>query len=208
MIATTDTQQKKKSSSQKASGAHGKRRRGKNVRKGRRRRGRVRSEFEHRVIDVRRVARVVRGGRRFSFSVVVIAGDRKGRVGVGVGKALDTASAIDKALRDAKAHMLRLTLTKEFSIPHEVEAKYSSAHIRIYPAPGKGGITAGGAVRNVLELAGVKGVGAKIVSRSKNKLNNSRATLKALKKLQQKRNGKNQGTKVQSKDQKSKNEKQ
>jgi len=158
-------------------------RRTKNTRKGKRRRERPRSEFEHRVIDVRRVARVMAGGRRFSFSVVVIAGDRKGRVGVGIGKAGDTASAIDKALRRAKKDMVTLRLTKEYSIPHEVRAKYSSALVHLFPSPGKGGVTAGGAVRNVLEIAGVKSVGGKILSRSKNKLNNTRATLLALKKL-------------------------
>jgi len=157
--------------------------RARNTRKSKRRRERVRPEFEHRVIDVRRVARVMAGGRRFSFSVVVAAGDRKGRVGVGIGKASDTASAIDKALRSAKGHMLTLKLTSDYSIPHEVEAKYASATVRVFPARGKGGITAGGAVRSVLELAGVRGVGAKILSRSKNKLNNAQATIVALKQL-------------------------
>jgi len=163
-----------------------KRHRGRGSKKDKRRRERVRPEFEHRVIDVRRVARVMKGGRRFSFSVVVVAGDRKGRVGAGVGKASDTANAIDKGLRDAKKSMITLNLTKEQSIPHEVEAKYASAVVKIFPAPGKGGAIAGGAVRSVLELAGVRSVGAKIISRSKNKLNNTKATLKALKKLQNK----------------------
>jgi len=158
-------------------------RRAKNMRKRSRRRERPRSEFEHRVIGIRRVARVMAGGRRFSFSVTVIAGDRKGRVGVGIGKAGDTATAIDKALRNAKHNMIRLNLTDAMSIPHEVEAKYTSAVVKIFPAPGKGGITAGGAVRSVLELAGVREVGAKILSRSKNKLNNARAAVRALDQL-------------------------
>lgn len=158
-------------------------RRGRHVKKDRRRRERTRSEFEHRVIDVRRVARVVSGGRRFSFSVIVVAGDRKGRVGVGIGKAGDTAIAIDKALRDAKRRMLTLNLTHEHAVPHEVRAKYASAVVRIFPAPGKGGAIAGGAVRNVLELAGVRSTGAKILSRSKNKLNNARAAMRALAQL-------------------------
>lgn len=164
-------------------GVAGRRPRPKNRRKNKRRRGRVRSEFDHRVVDIRRVARVMAGGRRFSFSATLIAGDRKGRVGVGVGKALDTATAIDKALRNAKRNMYELKLTKEKSIPHEVEAKYTSARVVLFPTPGKGGITAGGSVRTVLELAGVKDVGAKILSRSKNKMNNARATIQALKKL-------------------------
>lgn len=161
----------------------GRGRRTKNVRKRSRRRERPRSEFEHQVIDIRRVARVMAGGRRFSFSVTVVAGDRKGRVGVGVGKAGDTATAIDKSLRDAKKNIKKLNLTDTMSIAHKIQAKYSSAVIQIFPAPGKGGITAGGAVRNVLELAGVREVGAKIISRSKNKLNNARAAICALEQL-------------------------
>lgn len=163
--------------------ASGKRARTKNRRKSKGRRGRPRSEFDHRVVDIRRVARVMAGGRRFSFSATLIAGDRKGRVGVGVGKALDTATAIDKAIRNAKRNMCEPKLTKDMSIPHEVEAKYTSAKIILFPTPGKGGITAGGSVRTVLELAGIKDVGAKILSRSKNKMNNARAAIEALKKL-------------------------
>jgi len=147
------------------------------------RRARVKSEFDHRVADIRRVTRVVAGGRRFSFSVVVVAGDRRGRVGVGIGKAGDTALAIDKAVRDAKKKMLTISLTKTKSIQHEVGAKYASAVVKIFPAPGKGGLTAGSVVRNVLELGGVKNVGAKIHSRTKNKLNIARATIKALEQL-------------------------
>jgi len=147
------------------------------------RRARPAPEFDHKVADIRRVTRVVAGGRRFSFSVTLIAGDRKGRVGVGVGKAGDTALAIEKALRQAKKSMYAVPRTKTYSIPHEVEAKYASAHVIIFPAPGKGGLTAGSATRSVLELAGVKDVGAKLLSRTKNKLNIARATIKALKKL-------------------------
>ena len=146
----------------------------------RRRRGRTKSEFDHRVIDIRRVTRVVAGGRRFSFSVVVVAGDRKGKVGVGIGKASDTALAIEKALRDAKKKMITLNLTDAKSLPHEVEAKYGSARVKIFPSPRKGGATAGGAVRNILELGGIKDIGAKILSRSKNKLNNAQAAIKAI----------------------------
>lgn len=179
MVETKDTT--KKSTMKRGRKTAG--RQTKNKRNRSRRKGRPRSEFEHRVIDIRRVARVMAGGRRFSFSATVVAGDRKGRVGVGVGKANDTALAIDKALRDAKSSMLRLNLTKEMSLPHEVHAKYASATVTIFPSPGKGGITAGGAVRSVLELAGVRDVGAKILSRSKNKINNARAAIHALKKL-------------------------
>ena len=144
--------------------------------------GRARPEFDQKMINIRRVARVVSGGRRFSFSVALIAGNRKGSVGVGIGKAGDTALAIDKAVRNAKKNMINVNLTKSMSIPHEVDAKYSSARIIIRPAPLRGTI-AGSAARNVIELAGIKDVSAKIMSVSKNKLNIARAAVAALKKV-------------------------
>lgn len=122
------------------------------------------------------------GGRRFSFSVSMVIGDKKGKVGVGVGKAGDTQLAIDKAIRDAKKHMVTIPMNKEQHIPHDVEAKYASSQVMIMPAPGRG-LVAGSSVRTVLELAGVKDVTAKLLSRSKNKLNNARATVAALKQL-------------------------
>ncbi len=140
---------------------------------------RARPEFEHKVINVRRVTRVVAGGRRFSFSVALVAGDRKGSVGVGIGKAGDTALAIEKAMRSAKRNMIRVKLTKTMSIPHDVKAKFSSARILMMPASGRG-IVAGSSVRNVLHLAGIKDVTAKILSGSKNKLNIARVAVKAL----------------------------
>jgi small subunit ribosomal protein S5 len=143
------------------------------------RRERAKPEFDHKVINVRRVARVVAGGRRFSFSVAIVAGDRKGKVGIGTGKANDTAMAIDKAMRVAKRTMVQLPLTKEGSIPYDVTAKYSSARVFLAPAKGRG-ITAGSSVRTVVELAGIKDVRAKILSGSKNRLNNAQAALKAL----------------------------
>jgi len=143
---------------------------------------RVKPEFEQKIIDIRRVTRVVAGGRRFSFSVAIIAGDQKGRVGVGIGKASDTALAIGKALRDAKKNMIKLNLTKDMSIPHDIEAKLGSARIIIMPAKGRG-LVAGSSVRIIMDLAGIKNVGAKVLSRSKNKLNIARATIKALKQL-------------------------
>ena len=143
---------------------------------------RAKPEFDQKMINIRRVARVVSGGRRFSFSVALITGNRKGSVGVGIGKAGDTALAIDKAVRNAKKNMIMVNLTKSMSIPHEVDAKYSSARIIIRPAPERG-TTAGSAVRNVIELAGIKDVSAKIMSVSKNKLNIARAAIAALKKV-------------------------
>lgn len=144
-----------------------------------RREARVRPEFDQKIISIRRVTRVVTGGRRFSFSVGIVIGDRKGRVGVGLGKAGDTPLAIDKAVRDARKNMIKINVTKTGSIPHEVDAKFSSSRVHIMRAPGKG-ILAGSSVRTVLEFAGVKEVSAKIFSRSKNKLNNANAAIKAL----------------------------
>ncbi len=147
-----------------------------------RREARVRPEFDQKIVSIRRVTRVVTGGRRFAFSVGIVIGDRKGRVGVGIGKAGDTPIAIDKAVRDARKNMIKVNLTKNGSIPHEVDAKFSSSRIVIMRAPGKG-ILAGSSVRTVLEFAGVKEVSAKIFSRSKNKINNAKAAVKALSQL-------------------------
>ncbi len=156
--------------------------RNKNPRKTNFRNARPKAEFEQKILNIRRVARVATGGRRFSFSVALVAGDKKGRVGVGLGKANDTSLAIDKALRDAKKNMITVNLTKTSSIAHEIGAKYCSACIVIRPALGRG-VVAGSAVRNVLELAGIKDVTAKIISGSKNKLNIARASINALAQL-------------------------
>jgi small subunit ribosomal protein S5 len=143
---------------------------------------RVRSEFDQSLITIRRVARVVAGGRRFSFSVAIIIGNKKGKVGVGLGKAGDTTQAIDKAVRHAKKNLITVSLTKDSSIAHEVSAKYTASRVSLMPAPGRG-LVAGSSVRPVLELAGITNVVAKIHSGSKNGLNNARATIEALRKL-------------------------
>lgn len=143
---------------------------------------RPKSEFDQRMINIRRVARVVAGGRRFSFSVSIILGNKKGKVGVGLGKAGDTTLAIEKAVRDAKKNMITVHLTKDNSIAHEVSAKYCAARVSMMPAHGRG-LVAGSSVRPVLELAGVTNTVAKIHSGSKNGLNNARAAVEALKKL-------------------------
>ena len=148
-----------------------------------RRDSRIKPEFDQKIISLRRVTRVVAGGRRFSFSVAVVAGNRKGTVGVGIGKASDTPLAIEKAFRSAKKNMITVNTTKNMSIPHDVEAKYSASRVIIMPAKGKG-ILAGSSVRTVLELAGLKEIGAKLLSRSKNATNNAEAAVKALKKLE------------------------
>lgn len=140
---------------------------------------RPRPEFDQKILSIRRVTRVVAGGRRFSFAVSIAIGDKKGSMGVGTGKAVDTALAINKAVKVAKKNMIKIGLNKEGSIKHGVKAKYGSAVIWIMPNRGRG-IVAGSAVRDIINLAGIKNVTAKIHSGSKNKLNIGRATIKAL----------------------------
>src|SRR3989344_5041263 len=154
----------------------------KNPRKPFMREPRVKPEFDQQIINIRRVTRVASGGRRFSFSVALVAGNRKGSVGVGTGKAGDTSIAIEKALKNAKKNIIKIPLTQSRSIPHDVEAKYCSSRVHIMPARGRG-LVAGSAVRSVLELGGVTDVTAKIFSRSKNKLNNAEVAIKALRML-------------------------
>ena len=131
---------------------------------------------------MRRVARVVSGGRRFSFSVAVIIGNKKGKVGVGIGKAGDTSLAIDKAVRNAKKNLITVALSKDSSIAHDVSAKYCASQVMIMPVKGRG-LVAGSSVRPVLELAGITNVLAKLNSGSKNSLNNARVAIEALKEL-------------------------
>ena len=141
---------------------------------------RAKPEFDQKIVNIRRVTRVMAGGRRFSFSVAVVAGNRNGKVGVGLGKAADTSLAIEKAFKNAKKNMVMIKRDKNSSIPHEVSARYCTSEVFIKPAKGKG-IVAGSSARNVLDLAGITDVSSKILSRSKNKINIARATVLALK---------------------------
>ena len=143
---------------------------------------RAKSEYDQKMITIRRVARTVAGGRRFSFSVALIIGNKKGKVGVGLGKAGDTTLAIDKAVRNAKKNMITVNLTKDNSIAHRVSAKYTASRVELMPVRGRG-LVAGSSVRPVLELAGITNIVAKIHSGSKNGLNNARAAIEALKSL-------------------------
>lgn len=147
---------------------------------------RVKAEYDQKILNIRRVTRVTKGGKRMNFSICMAIGNKKGSVGVGTGKANDTSAAIDKAYRNAKKNIIQLNLTKTNSIPHDVSAKYSSGRIMIIPAPGRG-VSAGSAVKSVIELAGINDVTAKIVSPSKNKLNISRAAILALSVFDKKR---------------------
>jgi small subunit ribosomal protein S5 len=139
---------------------------------------RPKPEFDQKMVSIRRVTRVVAGGRRFSFSVALVAGDKKGSVGLGLGKAGDTSLAINKALRNAKKNMIKLNLTKTMSIPHQVSAKFSSSKVVLIPNKGRG-LVAGTVVRDIIKLAGAKDITGKILSNSKNKLNNAKAVMLA-----------------------------
>lgn len=138
-------------------------------------------EFEEKVVHVRRVSKKTKGGDRIGFSVLVVVGDKKGRVGAALGKAPDIRSAIQKAMSDAKRHLIEVPL-KQGTIPHEVRVKRGAAEVLLKPGlPGRG-IIAGGAVRSVVEAVGVKSIVSKILG-TRNKISNVYATIEALKKL-------------------------
>ncbi len=145
-------------------------------------RDRQKDEFQTKLLDLARVTRVTGGGKRMSFRATVVAGDKKGKVGIGTDKGKDVSQAIEKATRRAKKDLLSVIIIDD-TIPHEVMAKSGPAAILLRPQKKGRGLVAGGAVRTICDLAGIKNVSSKILSRSKNKLNNARATMQALKKL-------------------------
>lgn len=150
-------------------------------RRGRARREAPEREFDQNIIDLARVTRVMAGGKRMRFRATVVIGDRKGRVGIGVGKALDVSEAINKAVNSAKKELIQIPLY-EGTLPHAVTIKLGAAKVLLKPASDGTGIIAGGAVRSVLDLGGVPNVAAKMLG-SRNKLNNARATVAALRSL-------------------------
>ncbi len=140
-------------------------------------------EFEEEVLQIDRVTRVVKGGRRLRFRATVIIGDKKARVGVGVGKSEEVVGAIQKAIADAKKNLINVKLNGK-TIPHDVKMKYKSAQILLLPASPGTGIIAGGAVRKIVELAGIKDILSKSYGTT-NKISCSRATIKALDSLRE-----------------------
>ena len=138
-------------------------------------------EFEEKVVQVNRVSKKTKGGNRISFSVLTVVGDKKGRVGVGLGKAPDVVSGIKKGMKQARRRMIEVPM-KGTTIPHEVRIKRGAAKILLKPAPPGTGVKAGGSVRVVVEAAGIKDIVSKILG-SRNKINNVYATLEALQQL-------------------------
>jgi small subunit ribosomal protein S5 len=150
--------------------------------KGRRDRGP--KEFEERVVQIRRVTKVVKGGKQLSFRAVVVLGDKKGRVGVGVAKAKEVIIAVQKAGTDARRHIITVPMTKYLTFPHRADGQYGAAKVMLRPAATGTGVIAGGSVRVVLELAGVENALGKEIG-SKNPLNNARAVVEAVTQMKQ-----------------------
>lgn len=139
-------------------------------------------EFDSKLLDLARVTRMTAGGRRFRFRAVMVIGNKAGKVGVGVSKGLDVAQAIEKATRLAKKSLIEVPIIKD-TIPHQIEAKFGAARVLLKPQRKGRGVIAGGTVRVVCNLVGIKNISSKILGRTNNKLNNARATILALSKL-------------------------
>lgn len=143
---------------------------------------RATNNWVRKVVKVRRITKVVKGGKKLRFGALVIVGNEQGLVGVGIGKADDVMEAVKKATNDGKRNLIRVPLTKNASIPHTVLGQYGACNVLIKPAGEGTGVIAGGAVRILLEAAGVKNILAKQLG-SNNLLNNARATVCALQEL-------------------------
>jgi len=143
-------------------------------------------EFESRLLDLARVSHTRAGGKKMRFRAIIVTGNKTGRIGVGVASGLDVAQAIEKATFQAKRNLIEVPIVED-TIPYEVEAKFGSARVLLKPQRKGRGLMAGGTVRVICQLAGIRNVSSKILGRTSNKLNNARATITALKKLQIKR---------------------
>ena len=146
--------------------------------------GRERSEFDQKVVEVKRVTRVMAGGKRMRFRALVVIGDKKGRVCLGLKKGMDVSGSVEKAVNAAKKSLISLPLVNE-TIPHMLKVKYKSSVLSLMPAKPGTGVIAGGAVRSVMELAGVKNIVSKMLG-SNNKVNNVKAVFEAFKQMKSK----------------------
>lgn len=142
----------------------------------------VKSEFDSKLLSLDRVTRVTAGGKKLRFRACMILGNKRGKIGLGVAKGKDVSQAMEKAERKAKKNMIEIPFIED-SIPHEIQAKFEASVILLRPQKKGKGIIAGGPVRVICNLAGIKNISSKILSRSKNKINNAKATMKALEKL-------------------------
>ena len=145
-----------------------------------------RDDFEEKVVKISRVSKKTKGGNKIGFSALAVVGDKKGRVGVGLGKAPDVSSAIRKGILIARKHLITVPLVNE-TIPFRVDIKVGAARIMLKPAPIGSGVIAGGAVRSVVSAAGIKNISSKVLG-TKNQANNVHATLEALKSLSTRKN--------------------
>lgn len=143
------------------------------------------SEYKDKTIEVRRVTRVVAGGKRFSFRATVVVGNLRGKVGVGVAKGLDVAQAVQKARRKAEKNTVLIPIVDGRTIPYDVTGKYGASRVLVKPARKGNGLIAGGSCRIVLDLVGIKDISAKILSHTTNKLTNAMAAIEALKQLRE-----------------------
>jgi len=139
-------------------------------------------EFDSKLLDLSRVMRMTGGGRRFRFRAAVVVGDRKGRIGFGIAKGKDVSQAVEKATRMAKKNIVKIPI-KEETIPHSVEAKFGAAKVILKPQRKGRGLVAGGTVRIICVLAGIRNISSKKLGRTSNKINNAKATIKALGRL-------------------------
>ena len=139
-------------------------------------------EFDSKLLDLSRVTRVTGGGKKLRFRAVIAIGNKKGKVGIGVAKGKDVAQAIKKAQRLAKKNLIEIPLLNG-TIPYQIEAKYGPSRVILKPQKRESGIIVGGPVRIICKLGGIKKISAKILSKSRNKLNNAMATIMALKKI-------------------------
>ncbi len=140
----------------------------------------IKKEFENEVLDISRVERMTAGGRRLRFRTLVIVGNKKGKVGVGLAKGHDVQKAIEKAIKSAERSIIKVPITKDGTIPHEVKAKYGAAVVLLRPQSEGRGLVAGGTVRTICSMAGIENISGKLIGNTRNKTNNARAAVKAL----------------------------